>query len=162
MLITCKECKRLFKGSGDVCSKCENSSNAHNKPLKTCKACGIVTVNHVEEFCFTCAIDTVDHFKIAKEYLYLNPGVTAKALAEATGISILEINSYIRAGRLDISNEPSQVNEEKVCLDCGQVIDHGNLCLFCKKNREALNEMKYLNKDQEENNKNKFFIKKKH
>jgi adenine-specific DNA methylase len=91
--------------------------------------------------------------------LYLNPRVTVKALSEATGISVLEINRYVKEGRLDISDEVSQVNNKKVCLDCGQVIDYGNLCLFCKKNREELKQSKNMNENQNQKNKNKFFTK---
>ena len=157
MLKTCKECKRLFKGSGELCSKCKNETS-HNKPLGTCKACGIVTANRVEEYCFTCAFIKVDHFKIAKAYLYLNPKVTVQALSEATGIPVLEITNYVSQGRLDISDEASQVNEDKVCLDCGKVIDHGNLCLFCKRNREELSALRNMTQENTEK-KNKFFVK---
>jgi len=158
MLKTCQECKRLFEGNGQLCSKCKTSTN-NNKTLGTCKSCSIVTVNRIEDYCFTCAFDQVDHFKIAKTYLYLNPRVTVKALSEATGISVLEINRYVKEGRLDISDEVSQVNKEKICLDCGQVIDYGNLCLFCKKNREELKQSKNMNENQNQKNKNKFFTK---
>ena len=161
MLKTCKECKRLFKGSGDLCSKCKTSKD-HKKELGHCKTCDILTVNRVEGYCFTCAIDKVDHFKIAKAYLYLNPKVTAKALSEATGVPISEIKRYIKEERLDISAEVSQVNKEKVCLDCGIVIDYGNFCVFCKKKREELNQLKNSNKSQNQKKKNKFFINRNH
>ncbi|MGM0380279.1 MAG: hypothetical protein ACQEQE_11080, partial [Bacillota bacterium] len=128
------------------------------------KNCGVITRNRVEGYCFNCAIDEVDHFKIAREYLYINPGVSIKGLSKATGVPVEEINNYVRQGRLDVK-EGVSASDKKVCIDCGKEIENGSLCLACKRNREALDKLKNNkpkeNKKDKKDKKNKFFLNKK-
>lgn len=159
MLKKCEVCERLFKGEGDTCSKCKNKKGA-TRELGECKDCGVITKNRVEGYCFNCALDEVDHFKIAREYLYLNPGVSIKGLSKATGVPVEEINNYVREERLDIK-EGVSASDKRVCVDCGKEIKNGSLCLSCKRNREELDKLKNSKpKEKKKEKKNKFFLNK--
>lgn len=157
MLKKCEECGRLFKGEGKTCTKCETQEK-NTRKLGDCEKCGVITRNRVEGYCFSCAIDVVDHFKIAREYLYINPGVSVKELSKATGVPIAKINKYVKEERLDM-DEGQSGRDKKVCVDCGKEIKKGNLCLSCKRNKEELDEIKN-SKPKEEKKENKFFLNK--
>jgi len=156
MLKTCIECKRLFKGEGEVCSKCEEKIE-DTRELGECLSCSVITINKVDGYCYKCAINRVDHFKIVKEYLYFNPKVSVKALSSATGVPVNEINAFVAENKIDVSE--GAANGKKLCIDCGKEIDHGNMCMPCKRNREALDKIKSGSNVTKDVKKVKFFIK---
>jgi len=142
MLKTCSECNRLFKGEGTKCSKCSSMPEDVNS-LEACCKCGVVSGNLISGYCMKCAVreESVDNFKVVRNYLYANPGLDIRTLSNATMVSMIEINSYIVAGKLDVLEGVNTITSGK-CEECGAEISTGSICMSCKRNRVQIERIK--------------------
>lgn len=95
----CRRCKRMFKYYG---------------------------VGHF--YCPSCAEVDRQIFEKVKTYLYEEGPRTMDEIAVATGVSIQQIELYLRQGRLEIpENSPIFIK----CENCGVEMRSGRFCLTC-------------------------------
>lgn len=98
--------------------------------VKKCIRCGkLFKVDNLNlELCPYCVkLDNEDFEKI-RTYLYEHNTATSVQLSEATGISIIQIERYLKNGRLEIpEGSPIYIK----CERCGAEIKSGRLCPEC-------------------------------
>jgi flagellar operon protein (TIGR03826 family) len=97
--------------------------------VKSCKRCGklfqYVTGKTV---CPDCKKREEELFQIVKDYLREHPGAIIKEVSEETGASIPMIEGFLKAGRLQVSEDsPMSI----LCEKCGTKIKTGRFCNSC-------------------------------
>ncbi len=119
MLVKCDECGKFF--------------GADNDEIKTCSSCkeGEKTgLKHIKD-------PKEQRFVVARNMVYENPDISPEQLViqmknMEIEITIKEIMSYVRQGRLTLKN--ADVNN--LCEDCGKKILSGRKCPSCTKKFE--------------------------
>jgi len=98
--------------------------------IKKCLRCGkLFKVDNLSsDLCPYCIkLDNEDFEKI-RDYLYEHKTATYVQLSEATGISVMQIERYLRNGRLEIpEGSPIYIK----CERCGAEIKSGRICNAC-------------------------------
>lgn len=101
-----------------------------DKNVVKCKKCGkwFKEYMHNSELCPSCmSLDASDFDKV-RLYLYEHDIATAIELSENTGVSVEQIERYLRHGRLEIpENSPIFIK----CERCGADIRSGRFCSDC-------------------------------
>ncbi len=114
MLIKCEECGKFFGGansSDSICTSCKEGQKTGLKHIKDPKEQRFVT---------------------ARNLVYENPDISPEALVNimrnmGIDITIKEIMSYVRQGRLTLKN----AEVHNLCEDCGKKILSGRKCPTC-------------------------------
>jgi hypothetical protein len=88
-----------------------------------------------EEVCPTCARDGESRFRRIKEYLYDHPGASATELVQALGVTMRQIQHYLREDRLSVVGDGYS---GLTCDLCGKSIKSGRYCEHCEKDAAAM------------------------
>lgn len=115
--------------------------------VKNCTRCGKIYNYDGFKVCPTCRKDDEKDFQKVKEYLYENPGANIPAVSEATEVEAKKIIDFLRAGRLEITDDSNLILE---CENCGTSIRTGRFCDKCSSGLQrelgqALNTVKSQN-----------------
>ncbi len=116
MLIKCEECGKFFGADDDsntICSSCKEGEITGLKHIKDPKE---------------------QRFVVARNIVYEQPDIAPDKLVQemqdmGIDISIKDIMSYVRQGRLTLKN----AEVENICEDCGKRILSGRKCPKCTK-----------------------------
>lgn len=98
--------------------------------IATCRNCGKI-FNHIrgQLLCPTCQKELDGKFKEVKKYIYDHPKVGMRELSEECGVTVTQINRWIREERLCFAEDsPITIN----CESCGASIRTGRFCHSCK------------------------------
>lgn len=95
--------------------------------LVNCPRCRRVFTKIKCPVCPNCEKEEEEIFQEVKAYLYENSGIGIVDLSEATGTSIKKIQSYIKDGRIQMSEGSFLLR----CSMCGVDIVEGNYCNKC-------------------------------
>lgn len=97
-----------------------------------CPKCGTVYRENGTSFylCENCGYEEPTNFGIVRDYLHEHGNASASALeiSRDTGISVREINSFLRKGRLEI---PENSKVFISCKRCGVDLRYGKYCPAC-------------------------------
>lgn len=105
-------------------------STTKNLDVKKCMRCGRLFKDdgYNSNLCPSCITLDNDDFEKVRLYLYDHTTATAIELSEETGVSIVQIERYLKNGRLEIpEGSPIFIKCEK----CGTDIRSGRLCSMC-------------------------------
>ncbi len=97
--------------------------------VRTCRRCKKL-YQHISgpEICPRCKRKEEEMFQVVKEYLRENPGATMQEVSEETEVPMYLIESFLRAGRLQVApNSPIAL----ACEMCGARILTGRFCNKC-------------------------------
>lgn len=99
--------------------------------LKNCRNCGkiIQYPGFGLQMCPQCIKNLDKKFKQVKEYLKKTPKASINELSEATDVTIVQINQWIREERLVFSKD-SPIGID--CEGCGKMIKTGRYCPLCR------------------------------
>ena len=97
--------------------------------ISNCAKCKKVFVKISSPICEDCAKEEEGLFKKVEEYLRDHPDSTVLKISEETGVSTKKIYSYLREGRLEVSEKSGGIG----CRMCSEPISSGNYCDNCKK-----------------------------
>ncbi len=86
-----------------------------------------------EEYCPLCSKGSEDTFGQIKDYLMKNQGASATELVNALGVTIKQIQYYLREERLEVTGGGASGLR---CDGCGVAIQSGRLCEVCAKKSE--------------------------
>ncbi|MDO4772410.1 MAG: hypothetical protein Q4A72_02450 [Bacillota bacterium] len=118
MLVKCETCGKFFGASSDetICSSCKEGEFTGLKHIKDPKE---------------------QRFVVARNMVYENPDISPENLVRAMrdmgiDISIKDVMSYVRQGRLTLKN----AEIKNLCEDCGKKILSGRKCPTCTKKFE--------------------------
>lgn len=106
--------------------------------LKNCPRCGKLTLAYLKR-CRSCQAEVDKEFLICSQYLRENPDTTIYKLHEETGVSLEQIQEFIREGRFITRKLKYR------CANCDNLIVQGKYCEDCQKKlreqfRESLKE----------------------
>ncbi len=98
--------------------------------VKTCKRCGRMFqfYGFGYGYCETCAVIDNEIFHKVKEYIWEHGTASGNDVSEALGVSLKQIFTYLREGRLEIPDtSPIFIR----CESCNQQIRYGRYCQEC-------------------------------
>ena len=101
-----------------------------NLDLKNCKKCGRVHYGY-GDVCSYCFSRDEEMFQKIKAYLNEYPNSSAHVVSEETGVSMMQIEKYLKEGRLEITDGMEGFLR---CERCGKSIRTGRYCVDCEKN----------------------------
>lgn len=111
-------------------NKQSSKSEIDKIKVKKCIRCGkLFKADSLNlDLCPYCIkLDNEDFEKI-RNYLYEHKTATSVELSEATGVSVMQIERYLKNGRLEIpENSPIYIK----CELCGAEIKSGRICSAC-------------------------------
>ena len=96
--------------------------------IKNCPECGKIFNFIRTNLCPECQEKEEQVFRVIRDYISQNPGVSAIDVSKDTGISEEKVLRFLRQGRLSIGGE-KQVKLE--CELCGRPIYGGRYCPAC-------------------------------
>ena len=98
--------------------------------IRTCKFCGGMFryYGFGYGYCERCTPIDNEMFHRVKDYIWENGTATMAVVSDATGVSMKQINQYLRDGRLEIP-EDSEIFIR--CELCGTDIRYGRYCQEC-------------------------------
>ncbi len=116
MLLKCEECGKFFGSDDDsraICSSCKEGAVTGLKHIKDPKE---------------------QRFVVARNIVYEQPDISPEDLIKqmkemGIEITVKEIMSYVRQGRLTLKN----ADVDSMCEDCGKKILSGRKCPTCTK-----------------------------
>jgi len=97
--------------------------------LDNCPRCGKLFIMNVRGICQNCIKEIELEYEQCVKYIRENKGIHMHELSEATGISVKQITTFIREGRISIANAP---NMTYPCEVCGTPIREGHMCDSCR------------------------------
>lgn len=99
-------------------------------PLANCERCGRMfqTIAGIK-ICSRCRENDDEIYKVVKDYVYDNPGVTIDEVSAAVDVPEKMILKFLREGRLETQGEAMLIECEK----CGAPIKSGKFCNKCTK-----------------------------
>lgn len=98
--------------------------------VKSCRRCkGLF--HHVvgPQLCQKCLRKDEEDFARVKEYLYDNPGASMTVVCEEVGVTVRQVQQYLRDGRLTVAKD-SPLGIE--CERCNTRIQTGKYCDSCR------------------------------
>lgn len=110
------------------CESCGKFFGADQPTQKLCSACSVTGSRLARHIA-----DSGDpKFVIARDVVYDNPEISPEDLRSLMNergidISVREIMSYVKEGRLSIKNAP----QGSFCEECGRTISSGRMCPIC-------------------------------
>lgn len=96
--------------------------------VRNCPRCGRVFFVRSRDICPSCVAEEEEQFERVRRFLRESPGATLEEVEEATGVPADVILSFLRQGRLIVTDGLRGV---LVCQRCGVPIDEGYLCSRC-------------------------------
>jgi NMD protein affecting ribosome stability and mRNA decay len=96
-----------------------------------CPRCGRVFTKVAAPICNDCEKAEAEKFEEVRLYVKENPHSSAQEVSEKCEVSIKRILSYVRDGKLDISQGMEGLI---TCSKCGRPIKSGRMCERCVKN----------------------------
>lgn len=97
--------------------------------LANCPRCGKVFVTNFKGICANCAKDIENEYEACVKYLRDNKGANMQELSDETGVTVRQITTFIREGRISTAGTP---NLGYQCEVCGTFIQDGNMCESCR------------------------------
>ncbi len=113
--------------------------SGYNAQLQSCLRCGkmFLYAGTGKCICPKCTAEDEEQFNCVKDYIYNHPSASIKEVAEHTDVRVARIKSYLKEGRLIISDDsPIFLN----CEICGTQLKYGRVCRSCAETLS--NEMK--------------------
>ena len=100
--------------------------------IRNCRRCNRI-FNYIGgmSICLECKQEDDTNFKKVKEYLYDHPKASMVDVSKELEISIQQIKSYLKEGRLEIVGDGGNMFLE--CERCGKSISSGRYCNDCTK-----------------------------
>lgn len=98
--------------------------------LRNCPECGKVFSYIRTNLCPECQKKDDESFKVIREYISKNPGVSAIDVSRDTGISEQKVLRFLRQGRLSVGEIEKQFKLE--CELCGKFVTGGRYCPACQ------------------------------
>lgn len=108
--------------------------------LKNCKRCGKLHYG-TGRVCSECMKKEEEKFLLVKSYLKENPDSSLIKVSEETGVTVPEIEKFLRDGRLEVTTGMSDYLK---CMKCGSPIKTGKYCADCEK--KVMNDVKTVYK----------------
>jgi len=87
-----------------------------------------------EEYCLSCSRSSETTFQRIKDYLYEHQGASATEVVSVLGVTVKQIQHYLREERLEVVGDGYSGLR---CDRCGVSIQTGKLCAECAKESEA-------------------------
>ncbi|URJ59926.1 TIGR03826 family flagellar region protein [Paenibacillus polymyxa] len=97
--------------------------------LDNCPRCGKLFIKNVRGICQNCIKEIEFEYERCVKHIRENKGIHMHELAEATEVSVKQITTFIREGRISIANAP---NMTYPCEVCGIPIREGHMCDSCR------------------------------
>ncbi|GIO62896.1 MULTISPECIES: TIGR03826 family flagellar region protein [Paenibacillus] len=97
--------------------------------LANCPRCGRLFAANFRDICPNCIKEIEREYEICVDYLREQKGANIQELSEATGVSVKQITSFVREGRISIVNAPNLMYP---CEVCGTLIREGHMCDSCR------------------------------
>ncbi len=104
--------------------------------LKNCKKCGRLH-NGTGKICSECLKKEEEKFNLVKSYLKEYPDSSLIKVSDETGVTVAEIERFLREGRLQVTTGMSDFLK---CMKCGSPITTGRYCPECEK--KVMNDVK--------------------
>lgn len=100
--------------------------------LRNCKKCGKL---HCDPgpVCRSCLKREEEKFEEVKAYLKEYPNSPMTVVAQETGVTISELERYLREGRLEAT---VGIQDAVRCIKCGKPIIKGRYCAECERKKE--------------------------
>ncbi|QDY84430.1 flagellar protein [Paenibacillus polymyxa] len=118
--------------------------------LDNCPRCGKLFIKNVRGICQNCIKEIEIEYERCVKHIRENKGVHMHELSEATGVSVKQITTFIREGRISIANAP---NMTYPCEVCGIPIREGHMCDSCRTRlTKDLNQAVRESSDQDQSN----------
>ncbi|KEO78608.1 MULTISPECIES: TIGR03826 family flagellar region protein [Paenibacillus] len=97
--------------------------------LDNCPRCGKLFIMNVRGICQNCIKEIEIEYERCVKHIRENKGIHMHELSEATEVSVKQITTFIREGRISIANAP---NMTYPCEVCGIPIREGHMCDSCR------------------------------
>ncbi len=97
--------------------------------IKNCKRCGRLH-SGTGKVCRECLKKEEENFDIVKKYLKENPDSSLIKVSDETGVTVPEIERFLKEGRLEVT---SGMGDFLKCSKCGTPIKTGRYCPECEK-----------------------------
>nr|WP_285855381.1 TIGR03826 family flagellar region protein [Paenibacillus cellulositrophicus] len=97
--------------------------------LANCPRCGRLFAANFRDICPNCIKEIEREYEICVDYLREQKGANIQELSEATGVSVKQITSFVREGRISVVNAPNLMYP---CEVCGTLIREGHMCDSCR------------------------------
>lgn len=97
--------------------------------MDNCPRCGKLFIKNVRGICQNCIKEIEFEYERCVKHIRENKGIHMHELAEATEVSVKQITTFIREGRISIANAP---NMTYPCEVCGIPIREGHMCDSCR------------------------------
>lgn len=97
--------------------------------LRNCKKCGRLHYG-TGRICNECLKKEEEQFALIKAYLKEHPDSSIVKVSNETGVSVQEIEKFLREGRLEVT---TGMNDFLKCMKCGSPIKTGKYCPECEK-----------------------------
>ncbi|ALP37250.1 TIGR03826 family flagellar region protein [Paenibacillus sp. SEL1] len=97
--------------------------------LDNCPRCGKLFIKNVRGICQNCIKEIEIEYERCVKHIRENKGIHMHELSEATEVSVKQITTFIREGRISIANAP---NMTYPCEVCGIPIREGHMCDSCR------------------------------
>ena len=97
--------------------------------IRNCKRCGKLHYG-TGRVCPECLKKEEEKFDIVKKYLKENPASSLIKVSDETGVTVPEIERFLRDGRLEVT---SGMGDFLKCTKCGSPIKTGRYCPECEK-----------------------------
>ncbi|NEU26067.1 flagellar protein [Paenibacillus polymyxa] len=118
--------------------------------LDNCPRCGKLFIKNVRGICQNCIKEIEIEYEKCVKHIRENKGIHMHELSEATGVSVKQITTFIREGRISIANAP---NMTYPCEVCGIPIREGHMCDSCRTRlTKDLNQAVRESSDQDQSN----------
>lgn len=103
--------------------------------IKICALCKMpFSQTRNETTCPTCAAEGESRFQRIKAYLYEHPGASATELVQQLGVTIRQIQQYLKEDRLEVVGEGFTGLK---CELCGKDLKTGRYCPHCEREAAA-------------------------
>ncbi len=97
--------------------------------MDNCPRCGKLFIMNVRGICQNCIKEIEIEYERCVKHIRENKGIHMHELSEATEVSVKQITTFIREGRISIANAP---NMTYPCEVCGIPIREGHMCDSCR------------------------------
>lgn len=96
--------------------------------VANCPRCGKVFQRNLRNQCTACSTSINDQLKNSLDYLRRNYRSTNEQVCEAIGVSDLQLQVWMKEGKLQLSDYP---NLNYKCASCAEPIRQHKLCVAC-------------------------------
>lgn len=96
--------------------------------VANCPRCGKVFQRNLRNQCTTCSTSINDQLKNGLDFLRRNYRSTNEQVCEAIGVSDLQLQVWMKEGKLQLSDYP---NLNYQCASCAEPIRQHKLCVAC-------------------------------